>query len=174
MIYWYVLFVLTGYEEKVKDKINEYNIEEVEAFIPKKTKHYKIKGQVIKKEEILFKGYVFVKSELSYKEFKIFLSKDIKYQSGFIKLLEHDREGTESLYPQERKFLEQFTNKKNIIEESIGFIEGDKIIVTSGPLAGHENMIRKIDRHKRLAYLDIDMFGRSQTISIALEIISKT
>ena len=59
MTYWYVLFVLTGYEEKVKDKINEYNIEEVEAFIPKKTKHFKIKGQVIKKEEILFKGYVF-------------------------------------------------------------------------------------------------------------------
>ena len=174
MKYWYVLFVLTGYEEKVKDKINEYNIEEIEAFIPKKTKHYKIKGQVIKKEEILFKGYIFVKTDLPYKEFKVFLSKDIKYLTGYIKLLEHDKEGTESLYPQERMFLERFTNKKHVIEESIGFIEGDQIIVTSGPLAGHESMIKKIDRHKRLAYLDIDMFGRSQTISISLEIISKT
>lgn len=173
MKYWYVLFVLSGYEEKIKDKINGSNDFEIEAFIPKKIKHFKSKHQVIKKEEVLFKGYVFVKTDLSYKEFKVYLNQEIRSVTGFIKLLEHDKEGTESLYPQERRFLEQFTNKEHVIEESIGVIEGDKIIVSSGPLVGYEAMIKKVDRHKRLAYIDIDMFGRSQTISVSLEIILK-
>ena len=56
---------------------------------------------------------------------------------------------------------------------SVGVIEGDRVIVTEGPLKGHEAQITKIDRHKRAAYLDMRMFGRHKTIKVGLEIVRK-
>ena len=41
------------------------------------------------------------------------------------------------------------------VRMSEGYISGDKITVTRGPLMGFEGDIRKIDRHKRRAYIDV-------------------
>ena len=54
-----------------------------------------------------------------------------------------------------------------------GYLQGDKIIVTEGPLQGMESHIRRIDRHKRLAWLTIDVLGESREIAVGLEIIRK-
>lgn len=61
-----------------------------------------------------------------------------------------------------------------VIEMSSGVIEHDRVIVNTGPLQGLEGSIRKIDRHKRLACLEIQMLGRVKTIVVGLEIVSKT
>ena len=61
----------------------------------------------------------------------------------------------------------------HVVEMSEGFIEGDKVVVTSGPLRGREAQISKIDRHKRLAWLDMRMLGRNKSIKVGLEIVSK-
>ena len=50
---------------------------------------------------------------------------------------------------------------------------GDKVIITDGPLLGKEAHIRKIDRHKRIAYLDIDFFNQTISTKVGLEIIKK-
>ena len=55
----------------------------------------------------------------------------------------------------------------------IGVIEHSQVKVTSGPLQGKEGYIRKIDRHKRKAWLEIEMFGRAQNIQVGLEIVAK-
>ena len=47
------------------------------------------------------------------------------------------------------------------------------VMVTDGPLKGHEALIRKINRYKRVAYLDMRMFGRTKTIKVGLEIVRK-
>ena len=173
--HWHVLFVLGGYEQTITDKINQLSEEvEVEAFLPKVQKAFRKKGQVKVEEPLLFKNYVFVQTNLDYKEFSAFLVANIKSITGFIKLLKHDNEGTESLYPQEREFLERFTNKNKVIEQSIGFIEGDQVVILQGPLAGHESSIIKVNRHKRLAILEISMFGETREVEVGLEIISKT
>lgn len=168
---WHVIFVLGGFEEMIQDKLSSFD--HIEAFIPKKVKLFKKKGQVIKDITFLFPNYVFVKSELDYKEFNHIAQTHLKPIRGFIKVLRHDKEGLEVLYPSEKQFLEQFTNSNHIIEESIGFIENDQIIITEGPLKGYESMIRKIDRHKRIAFIDITMFGISQTITVGCDIIKK-
>ena len=36
-----------------------------------------------------------------------------------------------------------------------------------------EGLIRKIDRHKRMAYLEVEMFGRKIEMRAGLEIIEK-
>lgn len=167
---WHVLFVLGGHEHKIKDKINESHHD---AFIPKVTKLFKRKDELRKEDVPLFKNYVFVKSKSNTIEFQEYIQHEIQHMTGFIKLLKHDNEGTESLYPHEKEFLMKFANKDHVINQSQGFIEGDKIVITEGPLIGHESLIRKIDRHKRIAQLDIEMFGDKRTITVGLEIISK-
>jgi transcriptional antiterminator NusG len=56
---------------------------------------------------------------------------------------------------------------------SKGIIEGDQIIVERGPLKGYEGFIKKIDRHKRIAFIDIELFNTITTIKVGLEIVSK-
>lgn len=169
-MYWHVLFVRGGHEQKIVNKINEAGHE---AFLPKVTKLFKRKNEIKKEDFLLFKNYVFVKSELDTLNFQKYIQHEVKYMNGFIKLLKHDSEGTESLYPHEKEFLMKFANKDHVIDESKGLIEGDRIIITEGPLMGHESMIKKIDRHKRIAQLEIEMFGDKRMISVGLEIVSK-
>ena len=56
---------------------------------------------------------------------------------------------------------------------SKGLIEGNQIYITQGPLKGKEGLIVKIDRHKRLAYLQLSMFHKELIAKVGLEIISK-
>ena len=39
---------------------------------------------------------------------------------------------------------------------------------------GYEGGIQKIDRHKRLAYVEIKMLGRTTVVKLGLEIVSKS
>ncbi len=48
-----------------------------------------------------------------------------------------------------------------------------RIIVTEGPLKGHEANIRRIDRHKRLAFLELHLFSEVIHTRVALEIYEK-
>ena len=56
---------------------------------------------------------------------------------------------------------------------SEGYIQGDKVIVTKGSLKGLEGKINRIDRHKRLAWLTVELFGRTVELQAGLEIIRK-
>ena len=47
------------------------------------------------------------------------------------------------------------------------------MVVLSGPLKGNEGLIRKIDRHKRKAWLEIEMFGRTVEMQVGLEVVGK-
>ena len=59
------------------------------------------------------------------------------------------------------------------IQESIGYVEGDKVIIKSGGLMGSESRIKKINRHKREAVLEINILGDMRQVIVALEIIKK-
>ena len=71
-------------------------------------------------------------------------------------------------------WIDAFTEKGHrTVGVSEGVIEGDRIIVLKGPLVGREGWIRKINRRKRTAYLEIDMFGRTIQTKIGLGIVRK-
>ena len=74
----------------------------------------------------------------------------------------------------ERDWFLAFSDAAHVVRMSEGVIEGDTVKVTRGPLVGREGLIRKIDRHKRRAYLEVTMFGRTIPASVGLEIVRKT
>ncbi|MBR2555283.1 MAG: hypothetical protein IKE94_10515 [Aeriscardovia sp.] len=55
---------------------------------------------------------------------------------------------------------------------SKGVKENGKIRFTSGPLVGMEGLVRKVDRHRRIVTLEIEMFGRVQHINLGAEILN--
>jgi transcriptional antiterminator NusG len=59
------------------------------------------------------------------------------------------------------------------IRGSVGFIEGDKVRVTSGALVGMECLIKKINRHKQIAIVELDMMGAVREVKLMLEVVEK-
>ena len=56
---------------------------------------------------------------------------------------------------------------------SYGMQVGDKVRVTEGALVGLEYRIVKIDRHKRKAVIEIELFREKKEITVGLEILVK-
>lgn len=168
---WYAVQVRSNREDEIvracdvlvdKHALNE-------CFIPRCKKRKKIKGQWYDIEEILFRGYVFMISDHIDELFN-----ELKKIPALTKLLGNDGENIYPIYKEEALFLTRFGGSQHIVEISSGCIEGDAICITSGPLMGQEGNIRKIDRHKRIAYVDVSLFGQITTVQVGLEIISRT
>ena len=167
---WYVVQVRTGMEERIRlqceTRIPEDILEKCFIFYYEEKK--RLGGKWTTQKKTLYPGYLFVVTE----ELKT-LYEELKHVEGLTKLI-----GTgETIVPlsqDEIDFLKRFAGENQVVEMSEGIIEQSKVIVTSGPLAGMEGFIKKIDRHKRKAYLEIPMFGRIQNVQVGLEIVAKT
>ena len=72
------------------------------------------------------------------------------------------------------EWLNAFTdNPHRTVAMSTAVKEGDRIVITSGPLMRHEGLIKSINRRKSLAFLEIQMFGRTITTKVGLAILRK-
>ena len=63
----------------------------------------------------------------------------------------------------ERDWFLAFIDQDRVVRMSEGVIENDQVRITKGPLMGKEARIRKVYRHKRCAFVEVDMFGRKTT-----------
>lgn len=166
---WYVIQVRSGTEEEIQRQCETVIDKEIleRAFVPYSEQERKYQGEWHREYKVLFPGYVFLvskdKAELFYQ---------LKRVIGLTKLLGTGDEIV-PLSEDEIRFLTAFGREDQVVEMSEGFIENDRVVITSGPLKGNEGLIRKIDRHKRKAYLEIDMFGRKLKTQVGLEIVRK-
>lgn len=167
---WYVIQVRSRKEEYIASKCKSLISKDVltDCFIPKYKKMKKYRGKWHNVEEVLFSGYVFLVSNNVEHLFQ-----ELKKIPDLTKLLGNDGTDIYSIQKGEVAFLNKFIKADHILDMSIGYIEGDRVIVNSGPLIGYEGLIRKIDRHKRIAYLDIQLFDQTTTVKVGLEIVSK-
>ena len=167
---WYVMQVKTGNEENICTQCRKIISEELleRCFVPYFEEKRKLRGQWHILKKVMFPGYVFVITGEP-----IELRSELRNIIGFSKLLAICDEII-PLSEKEVSFLSRIgLDEKQVLEMSEGIIEGDKVIVTEGSLIGMEGFIKKIDRHKRKAWLEIEMFGRMQRIEMGLEIVEK-
>lgn len=166
---WYVIQVNTGKEKSIQQQclktIDRADLSAV--LIPTYSSQFKLKGEWKERRNMLFPGYVFLETD------------DIEYVmtrlSGIVGMTRMLRLG-EAVVPitdSEQKIIERLTGADGNAELSFGVMEGSRIEVTQGPLKGLESQIIKIDRHKRLAWIELHMFGRELTTKIGLEIVKK-
>ncbi len=166
---WYVVQVRTGMEEEIITQCRKVIPSSIleRCFLPYYEMMKKYQGEWHKEKKVLFPGYVFMITDDINS-----LYMELKRVIGLTKLI-----GTgEEIIPLGQEdicFLMKFGNEEQIVEMSQGVILDGNVVITDGPLKGHEGIIKKIDRHKRKAYLSIPMFGRMLDTQVGLEIVEK-
>lgn len=166
---WYVVQVRSGLEEAIclqcRRLISDTVL--VRCFVPYYKAKKKYQGKWHTEERILFPGYVFMITDHPER-----LYLELKKVSGLTKML-----GTgDDIIPlteEEVKFLKTFGREEQVVDMSEGIIENDTVKILKGPLKGREGFIKKIDRHKRKAYLEVEMFGRTVEMQVGVEIVAK-
>lgn len=167
---WYVMQVRTGTEENIRVQcVRKIPPEILErCFILYYEEKKRIRGEWTVKKKVLFPGYVFVVTEDMDQ-----LYQSLKSVAGLTKLIGTGREVV-PLTEEEKQFMLDLGGEEQVVPLSEGIIENSVTKIRSGPLKGKEGLIRKIDRHKRKAWLEVEMFGRKQEIEVGLEIVAKT
>jgi transcriptional antiterminator NusG len=167
---WYVVQVRVGTEEKTKLQCEKKVSPEVmeRCFIPYYELKRRTQGKWEKERKILFPGYLFVVTEDIDGLFH-----ELKLVSGLTKLIGVG-DDIVPLEESEVKLLKRFGGEAQVVHMSEGIIENSEVKILSGPLEGMEGWVKKIDRHKRKAWLELELFGGIQRVEVGLEIIAKT
>lgn len=167
---WYVIQVPTGREETMCQIIQRVAGEDIlkECFTPRFATEKKIKGRWVPAESLLLPGYVIAVTNDA-----VALYERLKSVHAFTRLL-MSGEAFCPLDRDDRAWLGAFTSEGDrVVPMSMGFMEGDKVVVFSGPLKGREGCITSVNRRKSVAYIELDMCGRRVKTRIGLGIVRK-
>lgn len=166
---WYAIQILTRQENQTSELCRTIIEDEIlsDIFYPQVERMRKYRGSWEKRTVPLFPGYLFADTGRSD---ALFLG--LRRVPKLTRLL-----GTGltpiPLSDGETEFLKNILNTEHVAEFSVGFIEGDRLIIESGAMKGMEGMVKKIDRHKRTALLEVEMFGRKVDMKLGLEVVRK-
>lgn len=183
---WYVIQVTTKQEKKtlkrLRRALDAYDSRarsamcdtsgqlphpRAEMFIPLREVMRHRNGEWVSTTEIIFPGYIFV----STKDVDGLLVV-LKETPDFTKLLGNGEQFV-PLADDEVKLINAFGGGDHLVRMSKGVIEGDRVRILGGPLFMHDGIIRKIDRHKRVAYVEMSIMGRKKIIKLGLEVTKK-
>jgi len=171
---WYALFIKTGYESFVEQNIRRlFRSAEIFPFVPRAERIVKLPGMVKKEMQNMFPGYLFIDTDIEGVEFNFMISRAKPFMQELIRVVRYSATFDILIAPEERNLLDILLNDERCLEASKGFIENDRVYVTEGPLIGRESIIRKIDRHKRKAIIEMDILGAMRQVTVALEIVEK-
>lgn len=163
---WYVIFTRSGYENEVKNIIeNCFSKEEVKLLIPRRKIIERVKGQRVEKIKLLFPGYVFVNADMN---------DELYYKmSKVLRLGVFLKEGEKAAFvkEEEMKIILSLIKNSDLIDISKGIMEGDKVKIIEGPLKGYDGFIKKIDKRKKRAKIMLSIGGESKSVDLAIEIV---
>lgn len=166
----YVVQVVGGREENAREGIaREMGDAAQDCFTPRCDLSKKVHGIWKPVRSLLFPGYVFVETSSPQRLLKV-----LPNVHGFTRLLGVNGDSYRSLTSDEVAWLDAVTSgETHAMGMSQAVQEGDRIVVTNGPLRGREAQIIKVDRHKRLAWIEVHILGRTTKVKVGLEVVRK-
>ncbi|HBN57605.1 MAG TPA: transcription antiterminator [Lachnospiraceae bacterium] len=166
---WYVIQVRTGTEESIRIQCEKQIPASVleKCCLPYYERMRRYEGAWHKEQKLLFPGYLFLISDQLEG-----LYLNLKSVIGLTKLIGTGREIV-PLTKEETELILRLAGEDELVEMSRGVIQEGKTVITDGPLKGLEGYIRKVDRHKRVAWLEIQMMGRTVETQVGVEVLRK-
>lgn len=151
---WYILYCLKWKMDKLVKQLNQHD--GIDAFVPQ-LEYYRrdIDGYAYKP---LFANYVFVKASIDQRSFDLLLSHMIEVRDDIIAQLKYEE--VSALREEEVRLLEQLLDDSHVLRMSKAVLKEKRAKVYEGPLKRFEKNIKKVDKHNRLAYLDIAFMNR--------------
>lgn len=155
-IIWYLLKCPEGsesdYAERCRELVSWDGLQEIVCFQYQRMIRYG--GNWHLERRMLLPGYIFLSG------------------IGTISWKESDAKSV-FLSPSEYPYPREMCQWGNLIGMSGGIIKNGILTVTSGPLKGREKLIRRIDRHKRTAEIEIPFADGKKQVTVGLEIYEK-
>ena len=165
---WYVIQVYTGRELEIAQQCRDRVAEEGEdVFVPLAERWTKIRGERTLITSRLFPGYVFIETERIEDFYK-----RLNRIYGMTKVLRTGDEMT-PIQKEEEEYLRRLGGEEHVAKYSEGYIEGDKLVVTSGPLKDFEGNVKKILRHQRLVVMEVSLLGQTVEVTLGLGIVER-
>ncbi|NLM11743.1 MAG: antiterminator LoaP [Clostridiaceae bacterium] len=162
---WYALFVKTGEENRVKERLDYRFGGSPAVMIPKKIIKERKNGKWYRRIRNLFPGYIFIHGVLDEHNYK-----QLWRVPGLYKLLCTDREPVQ-IPKREIEVFSHLFDEEDTIQESDIFMEGDKITIISGPLTSLQGRILKVNKRKGRARVLLDFLGEERVIDLGVNII---
>lgn len=166
---WYVIQVMKGREEVAAEHIERVVPGSVlkECFYPRYETEIKVRGAWTAVEKPLFPGYL-----IGVTDEPRALDRALLDMQEFARVL---RQGEDyvPLAREEMELIASFTEPgKRVVPMSLGFKQGDDVVVTSGPLLGRQVLIKSVNRRKSVAELELDLCGRTVSARVGLGILA--
>lgn len=165
---WYVLFVNTNQEEKVKGILEKEIGDKYKFIIPTRELKERKNGKWHYVRRKLFPGYIFIKTSMN-----IDMYYKLKNAPGIIRLLRSEEEIL-TVSEEELNILSIFlSNNDSNIGISELYRDKDIIRIISGPLLGLEGQIVKINFRKGRARVSINFMNEVRVVELGIELVEK-
>ena len=169
MLVWYAIQVINGREDVMRDRIERMvpagAIQEL--FYPQFQTEIKVHGEWVNTTKPLFPGYLICDTADPRT-----VQQYLQCMGDFARVLSQDGQFV-PLAKEEVQFIGSFTHAGDrVVPMSEALKDGDRVVVTAGPLLGHEGLIKTINRRKSTAYLELNLCGRRVTTRVGLAVLS--
>lgn len=164
---WHGLFVVTGDEDKVKERLKYRLPEDFGIVVPKRQLRERKGGIWHIETKILFPGYVLMNGNIT---------TDIYYRlkniPSVLRLLKTGNEIT-AIQSSEMSVLYKLICNNEVIGFSTVLLENDRVRVVDGPLFSLEGLIAGIDHRKGRAKVRLSFLGEERTVDLGISILQK-
>ena len=169
MLVWYVIQVINGREDVMRERI-EHMVPAgamQELFYPQFQTEIKVHGEWVNTTKPLFPGYLICDTSDPRTVQQYLLRMD-----DFSRVLSQDGQFV-PLAKEEVQLIGSFTHRGDrVVPMSEALKDGDQVVVTAGPLLGHEGLFKTINRRKSTAFLELNLCGRRVTTRVGLAVLS--
>ena len=170
----YAIQTIASTEYKVREFLENSSIlcEEESLWLPMKTELCKCNGKWYERSRALLPGYIFLTTRAPWE----FMRRVESYRVDLeIKLIGRT-DGARDVPPYDdyMELTEIELNRLKLLCSgvSLGYKVGHKVVITSGPLKNLMGIVTGIDRHHRLAFLDLPLLNRIIKTKVSVDIIA--
>ncbi len=171
---WFVVHVLSGQEQKVRDRIKRLvESEEMgdyvfDVLVPQERVEENRKGKKIETKRKFFPGYVIVNMKL-FDENNDLVDKTwyfIKEMDGVIGFAGTKHKPIPMRQREVEGMLGQIKEREENVRPAISFETGDAVKVGDGPFEGQTGIIEEIDHETGKLLVSVTIFGRATPVEL--------
>lgn len=168
---WYVIQVIAGQEHAIADLLERVIPQAMleECFFPQYETEMKVRGTWVPCKKPMFPGYIIAVTDQPDA-----LARELRRIPQFARVLSMG-DVFVPLAAEEVALIGGFSSKGNrVVPMSHAIKDGDRVVVTSGPLVGCEGLIKQLNRSKSVAFLETEICGQKVAVRVGLSVVSAT
>ncbi len=162
---WYAVFVVSGQEDKVKERLLYRLNDKFRVVVPKRKLKERKNGVWCSTIKTLLPGYVLINGKFEKEDYYYF-----KGVPGLLRLLKSEFEPLKI-----ENYEMEVINKLICNSETIGLsnilVQNGKIIIVDGPLVSLEGQIISINTRKGRVKVKLNFIGEERTVDLGISVL---